>query len=59
MVETPTPEVDVSLPDDEIDILNMDSVEASPTNQVFRTATAILALVRVGPLVLLSHANTC
>jgi hypothetical protein len=51
-----TRKVKVSL-DDRIDILNRNAVEASPAKQVFRTVGAILALVRVGALVLHSSGN--
>jgi len=42
-----TRKIEPRLLDDRIDILNKDSVEASPQEQVFRTVNTILALVRV------------
>jgi len=47
----------VSFFNDRIDILKRNTVEASPTYQVLRTAGAILALVRVGVLVLCPPAS--
>ena len=45
--------VKASLLDDKIDILNRSAVEASPAQQVYRTVSAILALVRVCTHILL------
>lgn len=52
-----TRKAEVPLVDDGIDILNEIAAEASPANKVFRTASAILALVRVGAPVLLPPVN--
>ena len=49
--------VDASRIDDRIDILNRKAVEAFPAKQVFRTAGAILALVRVSAAVLRPPVN--
>jgi len=46
MMETQTQEVKASL-DDRIGILNRNTVEVTPAKQIFRTASGILALVRV------------
>jgi len=48
----------VSLLDDKIDILDRGAVEASPVKQVFRTVSAIIALVRVSTLVLHPSVNS-
>ena len=47
-----------SLLDDKIDILNRNTVEVSSSEQVFRTTSAILALVRVSALALLTSMNS-
>lgn len=44
--------------DDRIDILNGNAVDASPAQQVFRTASAILVLTRVCILVLVSPTDS-
>ena len=51
------PEARVSFINDKIDILNRDVVEASPAKRIFRTVSAILALVRVGAPVLYLSVN--
>ena len=47
-----THEAEVSLIDGRIEILNRNAVKASPAKRVFRTVSAILALVRVGAPIL-------
>lgn len=56
-MQTRTREAEVPLLDDRIDILNRNAGDASPANQVFRTVSTILALIRVGAPVLRSSVN--
>jgi hypothetical protein len=49
-METHTREIQVSLFDGRIDVLNRNAVEASPARQIFITASSILTLVRVNAL---------
>jgi len=57
MVITRVREVEASLLDGRIDTLNRNAVEAYPAKQIFRTVSAILALVRVSALLLRPSAN--
>jgi hypothetical protein len=57
IMATRTRKVETPTLDDRIDILNRDTVEVSPAKHVFRTVGAILALVRVGALVLRPSVN--
>ena len=52
IMATRTRKAKVSLFDARIGVLNSNAVEASPTKRIFRTVGTILALVRVGALVL-------
>ena len=49
---TRTRKFQISILNDRIDILGRTAAESSPTKKVFNTVGAILALVRVGALVL-------
>jgi len=49
---------ETSLLDVRIELLNENAIETSPTRQVFRTVSAILALVRVSTLVLYSSVSS-
>ena len=48
---TPTRKAKASLLDARINILSIDTADASPAKQVFRTVNTILALIRVRVLV--------
>ena len=54
---TRTREGKLSIFTDKIDILNRNAVETSPAKEVYRTVIAILALVRVSPLVVRQSVN--
>ena len=44
--------------DDKINTLNRNAVDTSPARQIFRTASAILALIRVSALALVSFVDS-